>query len=133
MQRRRIPGAISPQIYPEYRIARHWPKRNTFLPGLIAVHKGTPSFIARRIQEREVCAAARDVRRCNVYEEGTEPVAAHGSGRLRSGGEPVCVVVVSLTASVLHKLEGLEVRTGHIEALEGEGARLYTADGVVAE
>jgi len=133
MKRRRIPTAILAQIHPEHRIPRHRSKRDAILPRLIAVHELAPALVARRIQDGEVRAAARDVGRCDVDEERAQPVSAHGGGRLRRGREPVRVVVVGLAAAVLHELQGLEVRAGRVEALEVEGARLDAADGGIAE
>jgi len=69
MERRRIPTTILAEILPEHRISGHRFERNAILPRLIAVHERAPAPVARRIQDREVRAAARDVARGHVHEE----------------------------------------------------------------
>jgi hypothetical protein len=122
------------QILPEHRIPRQRSKRDALLPRLITVHELAPALIARRIQDGEVRAAARDIRHRDIDEKRAEAVAANGGGRLLCGFEPGGVMVVTLAASVLYELQGLEVRARDVEALEGEGARFDAAhDGVAGD
>ena len=76
----------------------------------------------RLIQYRETRAPAGQVARSYINEEGSQTVAADIGRRAVGGREPVGVQVVSLVVSVLHELEGLEVGTRRVEALEEESS-----------
>ena len=71
----------------------------------------------------------------DVGEEGADAVAAVGGGRVARGtrvGEPVGVVVVAFCWGVFDELEGLEVGSGGVVSLEGEGAVFDAPDYCVS-
>jgi hypothetical protein len=132
MYRRRIPRSILHQILPEHRVPRHRAKRHPIIPRLITIQKLAPPLIMRLIQYREIRAPAGQVARSYINEEGSQTVAADIGRPAVGGREPVGVQVVSLVVSVLHELEGLEVGTRRVEALEEESSRLDAPDDGVA-
>lgn len=134
MQRPLIPSPVRHQILPIHDIALNRPKRHARLILLVTVNEPAPPLVPRRIQDGKVGPAAGDVVGLDVAEEGADAVAAQRRGRVRRLGEPVGVEVVALRDGVLDQLDGLQVRLGHVEALEGEGARLDAAhDGVAGD
>lgn len=132
MQRPLVSPAIRQQVLPIHDIAFNRPKGNARLVLFIAVYKLTPALIPGRVQDRKVCPPASDVVGLYVSKKGADAIPAQRHGCVGGIGEPVGVKVVALRDGVLDELDGLEVRLGHVEALEVEGAGLDAADDGVS-
>jgi hypothetical protein len=134
MQSPLIAPAVLVQILPKHGIAHDGAERDAVVIGLVAVDKVAPLLVVWRIEHGEIGAAARDiVGGGDVGEKRRLPITAQRRRGVRGRvSEPVGVVVVALALGVLDQLHGLELRPGHIEALEEQGALLDAADHVVA-
>jgi hypothetical protein len=117
MERPLVTPPILEQIHPKDRISLHRPERHSLLRLLIAIHKLAPLLIPRRVQQREIRPAARQIARLHVRKERRCPVPAC-IWRDCLEWKPVGVVVESLLLRVGHELERLEVCPGEIETLE---------------